>query len=127
MVIEIIEGRGCGPEGDHVKLKLDHLGEEVLNSRLPGILEPPSVRLPMLIQLKNPSRWCPTCHYMMGGIPTQVSGQALTQDAVWSGCRGRGLIRCRRSRLCLGPRRESIGREFVVGLGRFWSCSRLAH
>ena len=38
MVIEIIEGRGCGPD-DHVKLKLDHLGEEVLNSRLPGILE----------------------------------------------------------------------------------------
>ena len=39
MVIEILEGRGFGPEGDHVKLKLDHLGADVLNSRLPGILE----------------------------------------------------------------------------------------
>ena len=39
MVMEILEGRGCGPEGDHVFLKLDHLGEEVLQSRLPGIME----------------------------------------------------------------------------------------
>ncbi len=38
MILEILEGRGCGPNGDHVLLKLDHLGEEVLNSRLPGIL-----------------------------------------------------------------------------------------
>ena len=39
MVLEILEGRGCGEHGDHVKLKLDHLGEEVLNAKLPGILE----------------------------------------------------------------------------------------
>ena len=39
MVLEILEGRGCGPEGDHVLLKLDHLGEKILNSRLPGICE----------------------------------------------------------------------------------------
>jgi len=39
IIVEILEGRGAGPEGDHVLLKLDHLGEEVLNSRLPGILE----------------------------------------------------------------------------------------
>ena len=37
MILEILEGRGCGPDGDHVKLKLDHLGDEVLESRLPGI------------------------------------------------------------------------------------------
>jgi succinate dehydrogenase / fumarate reductase flavoprotein subunit len=80
MVIEIIEGRGCGPEGDHVKLKLDHLGEEVLNSRLPGILEL-SRTFAHVDPVKEPIPVVPTCHYMMGGIPTQVSGQALTQNA----------------------------------------------
>ena len=80
MVIEIIEGRGCGPESDHVKLKLDHLGEEVLNSRLPGILEL-SRTFAHVDPVKEPIPVVPTCHYMMGGIPTQVSGQALTQNA----------------------------------------------
>ena len=81
MVIEIIEGRGCGPEGDHVRLKLDHLGEEVLNSRLPGILEL-SRTFAHVDPVKEPIPVVPTCHYMMGGIPTQVSGQALTQNAL---------------------------------------------
>ena len=80
MVIEILEGRGFGPEGDHVKLKLDHLGEDVLNSRLPGILEL-SRTFAHVDPVKEPIPVVPTCHYMMGGIPTQVSGQALTQTA----------------------------------------------
>jgi succinate dehydrogenase / fumarate reductase flavoprotein subunit len=79
MIIEILEGRGCGPDGDHVKLKLDHLGEEVLNSRLPGILEL-SRTFAHVDPVKEPIPVVPTCHYMMGGIPTQVSGQALMQD-----------------------------------------------
>ena len=79
MVIEILEGRGFGPEGDHVKLKLDHLGEEVLNSRLPGILEL-SRTFAHVDPVKEPIPVVPTCHYAMGGIPTQVSGQALTQN-----------------------------------------------
>ena len=80
MVIEIIEGRGCGPDGDHVKLKLDHLGEEVLNSRLPGILEL-SRTFAHVDPVKEPIPVVPTCHYMMGGIATQVSGQALAQNS----------------------------------------------
>ena len=80
MVIEILEGRGCGPDGDHVMLKLDHLGDEVLNSRLPGILEL-SRTFAHVDPIKAPIPVVPTCHYMMGGIPTQVSGQALTQNA----------------------------------------------
>jgi succinate dehydrogenase / fumarate reductase flavoprotein subunit len=80
MVIEILEGRGFGPDGDHVKLKLDHLGEDVLNSRLPGILEL-SRTFAHVDPVKEPIPVVPTCHYMMGGIPTQVSGQALTQTA----------------------------------------------
>jgi len=80
MVIEILEGRGFGPERDHVKLKWDHLGEEVLNSRLPGILEL-SRTFAHVDPVKEPIPVVPTCHYAMGGIPTQVSGQALTQNS----------------------------------------------
>ena len=80
MVLEILEGRGCGPNGDHVKLKLDHLGEEVLESRLPGICEL-SRTFAHVDPVKEPIPVVPTCHYMMGGIPTNVHGQALTVDA----------------------------------------------
>ncbi|MFK8041727.1 succinate dehydrogenase flavoprotein subunit [Congregibacter brevis] len=80
MVLEILEGRGCGPDADHVFLKLDHLGEEVLESRLPGILEL-SRTFAHADPVKEPIPVVPTCHYMMGGIPTNVNGQALTIDA----------------------------------------------
>ncbi len=80
MVLEIIEGRGCGPEGDHVYLKLDHLGEEVLESRLPGICEL-SRTFAHADPVKEPIPVVPTCHYLLGGIPTNVHGQALTVDA----------------------------------------------
>ncbi len=80
MVLEILEGRGCGPDGDHVKLKLDHLGEDVLNARLPGILEL-SRTFAHVDPVKEPIPVVPTCHYMMGGIPTNIHGQALTMDA----------------------------------------------
>lgn len=80
MVLEILEGRGCGPEADHVFLKLDHLGEEVLESRLPGICEL-SRTFAHADPVKEPVPVVPTCHYMMGGIPTNVHGQALTQDS----------------------------------------------
>jgi len=80
MIVEIIEGRGCGPNGDHVLLKLDHLGEKVLNEKLPGILEL-SRTFAHVDPVKEPIPVVPTCHYMMGGIPTNVNGQALTQDA----------------------------------------------
>ncbi|GAA5316033.1 MAG: succinate dehydrogenase flavoprotein subunit [Candidatus Pelagadaptatus aseana] len=80
MVLEILDGRGCGPEADHVFLKLDHLGEETLNAKLPGILEL-SRTFAHADPVKEPIPVVPTCHYMMGGIPTNVDGQALTQDA----------------------------------------------
>ncbi len=80
MILEILEGRGAGPEADHVFLKLDHLGEDVLNTRLPGILEL-SRTFAHVDPVKDPIPVVPTCHYMMGGIPTGVSGQAIAQDA----------------------------------------------
>ncbi len=81
MMIEIREGRGCdGPWGPHLKLKLDHLGKDVLESRLPGICEL-SRTFAHVDPVKEPIPVIPTCHYMMGGVPTNVNGQALTVDA----------------------------------------------
>lgn len=80
MVLEILGGRGCGPNGDHVMLKLDHLGEKVLNAKLPGILEL-SRTFAHVDPVKEPIPVVPTCHYMMGGIPTNIHGQAITQGS----------------------------------------------
>ena len=80
MVIEILEGRGAGENGDHVLLKLDHLGEEILHSRLPGITEL-SKTFAHVDPVKEPIPVVPTCHYMMGGLPTNVHGQAITLDS----------------------------------------------
>jgi succinate dehydrogenase / fumarate reductase flavoprotein subunit len=79
MVLEILEGRGAGEDGDHVFLKLDHLGEEILHSRLPGITEL-SKTFAHVDPVKEPIPVVPTCHYMMGGLPTNVHGQGITVD-----------------------------------------------
>ncbi|GMR00825.1 MAG: succinate dehydrogenase flavoprotein subunit [Gammaproteobacteria bacterium] len=74
--IEVREGRGCGPNKDHVLLKLDHLGEDVIQKRLPGIrqtcitflgIDPAEAPIPVF----------PTAHYTMGGIPTNRFGQVV--------------------------------------------------
>lgn len=98
MVLEILEGRGCGENGDHVFLKLDHLGAETLNQRLPGILEL-SRTFAHADPIKEPIPVVPTCHYMMGGIPTNVDGQALTlgadgKDKVVEGFYACGEVAC---------------------------------
>ncbi|RJG42012.1 succinate dehydrogenase flavoprotein subunit [Motilimonas pumila] len=81
IMIEIREGRGCdGPWGPHAKLKLDHLGKEMLESKLPGICEL-SRTFAHVDPVKEPIPVIPTCHYMMGGLPTRVTGQVLKQDA----------------------------------------------
>ena len=79
MILEILEGRGCGPDGDHVYLKLDHLGEEVLHSRLPGICEL-SMTFAAADPVKEPIPVVPTCHYMMGGVTTNIGGQVINPD-----------------------------------------------
>ena len=78
MVLEILEGRGCGENSDHIYLKLDHLGAEVLNSKLPGICEL-SKTFAHVDPIYEPIPVVPTCHYMMGGTPTNVSGQAFNR------------------------------------------------
>jgi len=94
MMTEIREGRGCeGPWGTHIKLKLDHLGKDVLESRLPGILEL-SRTFAHVDPVKEPIPVIPTCHYMMGGIPTNVDGQCLTVDENGNDKVVNGLFAC---------------------------------
>lgn len=77
MMTEIREGRGCdGPWGPHIKLKLDHLGRETLEKRLPGVCDL-SKTFAHVDPAVEPIPVIPTCHYQMGGVPTNVNGQAL--------------------------------------------------
>ncbi len=80
---EIKEGRGCGPNGDYVHLKLDHLGADVINKRLPSILEI-GHKFANVDATKEPIPVVPTIHYQMGGIPANVNGQVVTWDGAQS-------------------------------------------
>jgi succinate dehydrogenase / fumarate reductase flavoprotein subunit len=80
IAVEIREGRGMGDVHPHVHLKIDHLGEELISKRLPGIREL-SIAFANVDPVKEPIPVSPTCHYMMGGIPTNKYSQALTVDS----------------------------------------------
>ena len=77
MTIEIREGRGCGPNKDHIHLHLSHLDPKIIHERLPGISE--SARFFAGVDVtKQPIPVLPTVHYNMGGIPTNYHGEVLT-------------------------------------------------
>ncbi|HAT2130185.1 TPA: succinate dehydrogenase flavoprotein subunit [Legionella pneumophila] len=79
MALEIRAGKGFDPKGvDHVKLKLDHLGADLIMSRLPGIREL-SMKFAGVDPIVEPIPVVPTCHYSMGGIPTNMHGQVITK------------------------------------------------
>ncbi|PWN29101.1 putative SDH1-succinate dehydrogenase flavo protein precursor, mitochondrial [Jaminaea rosea] len=80
MTIEIREGRGVGPEKDHIFLQLSHLPPEVLHERLPGISETAAIFAGVDVT-KEPIPVLPTVHYNMGGIPTRYTGEVLRQTA----------------------------------------------
>jgi len=79
MTIEIREGRGCGPEKDHVHLQLHHLPPEQLNQRLPGISETAMIFAGVDVT-REPIPVLPTVHYNMGGVPTNYKGQVITYE-----------------------------------------------
>ena len=79
MATEIKEGRGAGKDGDYVLLKLDHLGAEVIDKRLPGIREI-AMKFANVDPVKDPIPVVPTVHYQMGGIPTNYHGQVVVPD-----------------------------------------------
>jgi succinate dehydrogenase / fumarate reductase flavoprotein subunit len=73
---EILAGRGCGPHGDFVYLKIDHIGADKVKKRLPGIREL-SMQFAGVDPCVAPMPVTPTAHYMMGGIPTNMHGQVV--------------------------------------------------
>ncbi|MBI37057.1 MAG: succinate dehydrogenase flavoprotein subunit [Alphaproteobacteria bacterium] len=77
MTIEMREGRGIGEDGDYIHLHLEHLDGEVINQRLPGIAETARIFSGVDVT-KEPIPVLPTCHYNMGGIPTNYHGEAVT-------------------------------------------------
>jgi succinate dehydrogenase / fumarate reductase flavoprotein subunit len=77
MTIEIREGRGVGPKGDHIHLNLQHLGADVINERLPGIAESAEIFAGVDVTT-DPIPVLPTVHYNMGGIPTNYMGEVVT-------------------------------------------------
>jgi len=77
MTIEIREGRGVGSEKDHIYLHLEHLGPDVIQERLPGIAETSRIFAGVDVT-REPIPVLPTVHYNMGGVPTNVHGEALT-------------------------------------------------
>ena len=97
MALEILEGRGCGPNEDHIFLRLDHLGPEVVHKRLPGITEL-SKTFAGVDPAVQPIPVVPTCHYMMGGIPTNINGQVISvengQDKIVDGLFAAGEVAC---------------------------------
>uniref|UniRef100_A0A8C8IZM2 Succinate dehydrogenase [ubiquinone] flavoprotein subunit, mitochondrial n=1 Tax=Oncorhynchus tshawytscha TaxID=74940 RepID=A0A8C8IZM2_ONCTS len=97
MTIEIREGRGCGPEKDHVYLQLHHLPHQQLATRLPGISETAMIFAGVDVT-KEPIPVLPTVHYNMGGIPTNYKGQVIThpdgEDKVVPGLYACGEAAC---------------------------------
>ena len=98
MTIEIREGRGVGPKKDHIYLHLDHLDPKVLHERLPGISETAMVFAGVDVT-KAPIPVLPTVHYNMGGIPTNLHGEAVTvngenPDAIIPGLMAVGEAAC---------------------------------
>lgn len=98
MALEIRAGRGFDPKGvDYVKLKLDHLGADLIMSRLPGIREL-AMKFAGVDPIVEPIPVVPTCHYSMGGIPTNMHGQVVThqngQDTIIEGLYAVGECAC---------------------------------
>ena len=98
MTIEIREGRGVGPEKDHIFLHLDHIDPKVLEERLPGISETAKIFAGVDLT-KEPIPVLPTVHYNMGGIPTNIHGEVVTRkgndpDAIVPGLMAIGEAAC---------------------------------
>ncbi|MBP9713906.1 MAG: succinate dehydrogenase flavoprotein subunit [Sterolibacterium sp.] len=93
MVTEINEGRGCGPNKDFVLLDITHLDPATIMKRLPGIREI-GIQFAGVDCIKQPLPVVPTCHYQMGGIPTNYAGQVVLPNGVVPGFYAAGECAC---------------------------------
>ena len=109
MVLEVLEGRGAGPHKDYVYIDVRHLGADVLEAKLPDITEFARTYLGV-DPVKELVPVYPTCHYVMGGIPTTVNGQVLRDNTTSSRPVRRGRVR-----VCVGARRQPAGHQLAAG------------
>ncbi|WP_269532430.1 succinate dehydrogenase flavoprotein subunit [Chitinimonas sp. BJYL2] len=93
MVTEINEGRGCGPAKDHVLLDITHLDPDLIKTKLPGIREI-SIKFAGVDPITAPIPVVPTCHYQMGGIPTNYRGEVIVDGQVVPGFYAAGEVAC---------------------------------
>lgn len=98
MNLEILEGRGVGPNKDHISLQLSHLPKEIIHERLPGIAETAAIFAGIDIT-REPIPVIPTVHYCMGGVPTNYKGQVLDvsengEEKVVDGLYAAGEVAC---------------------------------
>jgi succinate dehydrogenase flavoprotein subunit len=98
MTIEIREGRGCGKNKDYIFLHLDHLDPKIIHERLPGIAESSKIFAGVDVT-REPIPVLPTCHYNMGGIPTNYHGEVVIKkngndDSVVPGLMALGEAAC---------------------------------
>ncbi|KAF1939139.1 succinate dehydrogenase [Clathrospora elynae] len=97
MNLEILEGRGCGPNKDHIHLQLSHLPKDIIMERLPGIAETAGIFAGIDIT-REPIPVLPTVHYCMGGIPTNYHGQVIDvrygEDSIVDGLYAAGEAAC---------------------------------
>ena len=112
MATEIKEGRGAGPDADYLLLKLDHLGPEVIDKRLPGIREI-AKKFANVDPVREPVPVVPTVHYQMGGIPTNYHGEVVVPGQGRPQHRRPGFLRGGRVRLRFGARGEPARHELA--------------
>ena len=121
IITEIRAGRGINNE-DYVHLDLTHLGRELLDERLSDISSFVKIYLG-IDPAEEPIPVTPTCHYMMGGIPTDLDGRVLNRD----GTAGDRFVGRGRMRLRLGPRRQPAGLQLPAGSPGLRTPGRSVH
>ena len=105
MTIEINEGRGCGPNKDHILLHLEHLGADLFHERLPGISETAQVFAGVEVTQKSRSPCCPRCTTIWAACPrtTMARSGAATRTIPTRSCRGSWRSARPRPCRCMGP------------------------
>eukprot|EP00479_Gromia_sphaerica_P006507 TRINITY_DN1868_c1_g1_i1.p1 TRINITY_DN1868_c1_g1~~TRINITY_DN1868_c1_g1_i1.p1 ORF type:complete len:248 (+),score=32.49 TRINITY_DN1868_c1_g1_i1:84-827(+) len=119
MTLEIREGRGVGPEADHIYLHLDHLPPELLHERLPGISETAKIFAGVDVT-KEPIPVLPTVHYNMGGVPTLYTGEAVRMKSQDEDEIVKGLYACGEAACASVHGANRLGANSLLDFDVFW-------
>ena len=113
MTIEIREGRGCGPNKDYIELHVEHLDPKVIHERLPGIAETARIFAGVDVT-RQPIPILPTCHYNMGGIPTNLHCEVMTVKDGDPNTVVPGLMAIGEAACVSRPRRQPAGLQLAA-------------